>query len=274
MLNKVFPAVVLPVMAAVVVGMAQPAPAMTLRVCEDPNYLPYSNRAGEGFENKIAEAVAKDLGATLVYTWRSTRASGGWDQFIHDTLNAKKCDVVMDVPYASQQVLTTKPYYVSSYVFVFPRSKNYDIQSLDSQALRRLRIGYEADTPPEDGLKLRGIIFHAVPFDVGDTEGESPAVMLDAIQSGRIQVGITWEPAVGYFLKSGFPQMEVVPLPNSRSQGVPEQYIFPMSMGVRLDDKPLQALLNGVITKHAGQLTAILNQYGVKLVRPTGVPDY
>src|SRR5580765_8377278 len=106
-----------------------------LRVCADPDYLPFSNRAGEGFENKIAQAVAKALNQKLEYVWASTRGQGGFPEFLARTLDAKKCDVVVDIPYGNREELTTQPYYISSYVFVFKKSKKYDIKSMDSPAL-------------------------------------------------------------------------------------------------------------------------------------------
>jgi mxaJ protein len=248
----------------------------TLRVCADPAYMPYSDRAGEGFENRVAQAVAGYLGEKLSYTWFSMRitpsgfhTSGGFDEFIHETLRSGKCDLVVDVPYSNQDVLTTQPYYVSSYVFVFDKTKGYDIESLDSPALRDLKIGFETETPAENGLVMRGMRLGNVPFDVGGTEGESPAVMLDALTKGRIQVAITWEPAVGYFLRnSTYSRLAVVPLPNSRQRGVPEQYIFPMAMGVRPGDSVLQKRLDAMITAHQAQLISILNGFGVKLYHP------
>src|SRR5215468_3268481 len=93
------------------------AEAAPLRVCADPDYLPYSNRAGEGFENKVAEVVAKAMGETVAYKWASYRGHGGFPQFLSSTLDEKRCDVVMNIPYGSREELTTKPYYISSYVF-------------------------------------------------------------------------------------------------------------------------------------------------------------
>src|SRR5882724_13230016 len=133
-------------------------PAQALTVCADPNYLPYSNRAGEGFENKVAAAVAKALGEPLEYTWASHRAHGGFTQFLSTTLDAKKCDVVMSIPYGSREELTTRPYYISSYVFVYPKSKKYNITTMDAPVLKSLKIGFERDTPAEDSLKIRGMI--------------------------------------------------------------------------------------------------------------------
>jgi mxaJ protein len=242
--------------------------AADLRVCADPNYLPFSNRAGQGFENAVAGLVARSLGERLVYVWASTRGPGGFDQFLHDTLNANRCDAVMDVPYASQNVDATRPYYVSSYVFVFPKRKGYDITSMDSPELAHLRIGYETDTPAENGLKLRALIVHGKPFDIGDDEGASPAEMLDAIESGQIAVGVTWEPAIGYYLRSR-PQFAVVAVPNSRSQGSPEQYAFPMAMAARVGDTATHDKLDRVVAAHSTALTALLARYGVKLYQST-----
>ena len=244
-----------------------PAQAAVLRICADPDYLPYSNRAGQGFENKIAEAIAKALGEPLEYTWESTRSRGGFPEFLARTLDANKCDAVMNIPYGSREGLTTQPYYVSSYVFVFNKSRNYDIRSMDSQILKRIKIGFENDTPVEDGLKIRGLIPATIAFDVGSNGTESPEVMLSALDSGQIDVLITWQPAIGAFLRR-HPALEVVPVPNARTLGPPEQYTFPMSMGVRQGNASLKRRLDDVIDKHQSELTSILAQHGVKLYTP------
>ena len=261
---------ILVVLAIATVGpSAILAEAQALRVCADPDYLPFSNRAGEGFENKIAEAVAKALGEPLEYTWASYRERG-FPQFLGSTLEARKCDVVMNIPYGSREALSTQPYYVSSYVFVFKRDRNYDIRNMSSPALNRLKIGFERETPVEDGLKRRGLI-PGVPgnigFDVGENSAQSPAVLLDALDSGQIDVLITWQPAIGGFLNR-HPDLEVVSVPNERTLGSPEQYAFPMSMGVREGDQALQRRLDDVIARQQTELTAILTLHGVKLYGP------
>ena len=237
-------------------------PAEALSVCADPDYLPYSNRAGAGFENKIAEAVARALGETVEYTWASHRGHGGFPQFLASTLDAKKCDVVMSIPYASREELTTRPYYISSYVFVFDKSKKYDITSMDSQVLKRVKVGFERETPAEDALKMRGMIPAAVAFDVATDSDQSPVLMLDALKTGKIDVLITWQPAIGAFLR-GAANLEVVPVPNERALGPPEQYSFPMSMGVRTGNDELKKRLDAVIENHQAELTAILTENGV-----------
>jgi len=243
------------------------ASARVLRVCADPDYLPYSNRAGEGFENKVAEAVAKALGGTVEYTSASYRGPGGFSQFLASTLDANKCDVVMNIPYGSREELTTRPYYVSSYVFVFQKSKKYDVTSMDSPVLKKLKVGFERDTPAEDGIKMRGMMPRAVAFDVGGNNGESPVTMLKAVESGQVDVMITWQPAIGGFLRD-YTDLEVVAVPNERAMGAPEQYAFPMSMGVREGDEPLKKQLDEVIAQHQAELTSILNDNGVRLYTP------
>lgn len=234
----------------------------TLRVCSDPAYLPYSDQAGQGFENAAAKVVAAALGDKLEYAWYDTRAKGGFEQFLANTLDKGECDVVMSLPYGSQEEQTTNPWYVSSYVFIFKKSKHYDITSLDSPVLHHVKIGFESETPIETGLQLRGMVRAATPFDVAGTPGESPRDMLQAVQDGKIDVMITWEPSVGEFLKD-YPDLQVVMVPNERDMGPPEQYTFPMSMAVREGNTALLHKLNAVIKTHQDQLTQVLEEHGV-----------
>ena len=245
------------------------APLQALSVCADPDYLPYSNRAGAGFENKVAETVAKDLGETVAYTWASYRGHGGFPQFLSSTLDSKKCDVVMNIPYGSREELTTQPYYISSYVFVFPKSKSYSISSMDSPALKMMRIGFERDTPAEAAVKLRGMLPKGLGFNVADNPEESPSVMLKALTSGKIDVLITWQPSISAFLRN-YANLEVVPVPNSRALGAPEQYSFPMSMAVRQDDQAMKKRLDTVVEQHRADLESVLQHAGVRLFAHEG----
>jgi len=256
-----------PLAIAGVCLLAQPSPLQALRVCADPDYPPFSNRAGEGFENKIAEAIAAALGEKVEYTFANSRGHGGFPQFLANTLDANKCDVVMNIPYGSREELTTRPYYVSSYVFVFAKSRNYDIKSMDAPVLKRVKIGFERETPVETALKIRSMLPGAVGFDIAEDTEQSPAAMLDALKTGKIDVLITWQPAIGYFLRNNS-DLEVVAVPNERALGSPEQYAFPMSMGVRAGNMALKERLDEVIRKHEAELAAILAESGVKLYTP------
>ncbi|MGZ3554174.1 MAG: transporter substrate-binding domain-containing protein [Vulcanimicrobiaceae bacterium] len=242
-------------------------PQSTLRVCADPAYLPFSDRAGAGFENKIASAVAQEMGRKLVYVWATQRGDGGFDGFVHDTLDANKCDLIVDVPYAMTSVSTTRPYYIASYVFIYKKRNNYDLQSMDSPILHHVKIGYETDTPAMDGLKLRALTIGSRPFQVAETPDESPSAMIDAIEQNQINVGITWQPSIGYYLKS-HSDLETIPVPNSRSQGSPEQYTFPMAMATRSNDKALHDAVDRTIATHKADLQAILQRYGVRFFNP------
>jgi mxaJ protein len=138
---------------------------------------------------------------------------------------------------------------------------------MDSVVLKRVKIGFESDTPAENGLKMRGLVPAAVAFDVGSDSAESPVSMLNAVTNGQVDVLITWQPAISAFLKQ-HPDLEVLPVPNERALGSPEQYTFPMSMGVRHGDESLRKRLDDVIARRQPELTSVLTQYGVKLYTP------
>ncbi len=236
----------------------------TLKVCADPNYLPYSDRDGKGFENAVARYVASKLGATLDYTWADSRGHGGFSEYLSRNLDSGHCDVVMNMPYGNQEELTTDPYYVSSYVFVFKKDKGYDLKSLNSPELRKLKVGFESETPVETGLQLRGMVTTAKPYNVGGKSGTSPRSVLEAVENGTVDVMITWQPSIGAYLKA-FPDLTTVTLPNSRATGSPEMYSFPMSMAVRKDDKTLKTRLDALIKTNRPQLQAILKKHGVEM---------
>jgi mxaJ protein len=238
--------------------------AAPLRVCADPNYMPFSNRAQEGFENRIAAFVAKALGRPLEYRWASYRARGGFSNFLAENLDTGKCDVVMDLPYGDVEEDYTQPYYISSYVFV--TKKGTRLRSMRSPQLQAMKIGFEEDTPPELALKILGLTDRAVPFRIADNPNASPKSMLQAVADGKVGVMITWEPAIGYFLKD-YPDLTITQVPIFQQEpGLPaERFTFAMAMGVRQHDTALAHLLDGVIKAHKAQLDAILARYGVKL---------
>ncbi len=260
--------------AGALVCAAAPAQAAggTLRVCADPAYLPFSNRDGQGFENAVASYVARQLGDRLEYVWADSRGHGGFNEYLSRNLDAGRCDLVMNMPYGNQEELTTTPYYVSSYVFVFKKARGYDLKSLDSPVLRKLKIGFESETPAESGLQLRGMVTVAKAYDIGDASGESPRRMLEDVEKGTVDVMITWQPAISAFLDD-FPGLTTVPLPNSRATGSPEMYSFPMSMAVRKDDSALKARLDALIKAHGPQLEAILRRHGVELIGDGSLND-
>jgi mxaJ protein len=124
----------------------------TLRVCGDPDNLPFSNKQGEGFENKIAEVIARDLGMTLTYYWWPHQRG-----LVRNTLRAGTCDVLISIPKGYDPVTWTKPYYRSAYVMAQLNTNGRTITSLSDPALKQLKIGTHAGSPPFDALAERGL---------------------------------------------------------------------------------------------------------------------
>jgi mxaJ protein len=239
-----------------------------LRVCADPNNLPFSNQRLEGFENKIADLIAEDLGATIRYTWHPQRRG-----FIRRTLKARECDVVMGVPSSYELVLATKPYYSSSYVFVYPKHKGYGIQSFDDPVLRDIKIGLHAlgddgfNPPPAHALARRGITGNVVGFNMWDADSveNPPGKIIEAVASGEIDTAIVWGPIGGFYAQRQAAQLNVVPVsPASDSPSLP--FVFPMSMGVRHDDRALKESLERIIEHRKADIDRILRDYGIPLV--------
>lgn len=238
-----------------------------LRVCADPDYLPFSNRAGQGFENKVAALVARAMGRKLEFVWASYRARGGFSNFLADYLDAGKCDVVMNLPTGDNEETYTKPYYRSSYVFITRKDKHYHIRSMNSVSMHSVKIGFEAGTTPETAMKMLGLIQNAVAFHIASNPNASPKAMLQAVQDGKVGVMITWEPAVGAFLKD-YPGLQVARVPSEEyGPGLPAVgYTYSMSMGVRKHDAALKDQLDKVIASHQAAITSILAKYDVKLL--------
>jgi mxaJ protein len=243
---------------------ATPPANEPLRVCADSNYMPYSDRDGQGFENKVAALVAQAMGRKLEYHWASYRGQGGFSNFLAEDLDAGKCDVVINLPYGDVEEGYTEPYYTSSYVFVTKKDAPYDISSMNSSALRTTKIGVETGTPPEDVLKVLGLTSNIVPFDVAGNPQDSPKSMLQAVQDGKVGVLITWQPAIGYFLKS-YPDLKTTAVPSEQyAPGIPAaRFSFAMAMGVRKNDTALKQELDKAISSHKDEINTILAAYDV-----------
>jgi quinoprotein dehydrogenase-associated probable ABC transporter substrate-binding protein len=247
---------------------ARAEPERTLRVCADPNNLPFSNQRGEGFENRIAELVARDLGEKLEYTWFAQRRG-----FIRNTLRAGDCDVVMGIPSSFELALPTRPYYRSTYVFVYRSDAGFTLRSFDDPALRRLRIGVQlvgddgANTPPVHALSKRGIVGNLKGYTLyGDySQPNPPARILDALAAGEIDVVIVWGPLAGYFApRTGVP-LQIVPVsPQIDLPFLP--FVYDISMGVARGDSARKAELEAVMSRREKEIAAILDEYGVPRV--------
>ncbi|HEY4648403.1 MAG TPA: substrate-binding domain-containing protein [Gemmatimonadales bacterium] len=240
-------------------------PGRELRVCSDPNNLPFSNQLQEGFENRLAQLIAGELHATVHYTWWAERRG-----FLRNTLNAGLCDVVMGMPQGTGGVLTTAPYYRSTYVFVSRRDRKLSIASLDDPILRRLKIGVQlvgddyANTPPVHALSRRGITKNIVGFRVvGDySEANPPARIIDAVAADDVDVAVAWGPLAGYFAKRSKVPLVLTPvLPAVDPPGL--RFTFDISLAVRKDEQALQQELDRVLVKRRAGIDSILTEYGV-----------
>lgn len=253
---------------ALVLSGCAAAPQQTLRVCADPNNLPFSNREEQGLENRIAEIVADELNAKVEYTWWPQRRG-----FVRNTLNAQKCDLIPGIPTTIDLLLVTRPYYRSSYVFVWRKDRALDIKSFDDPQLASLKIGVPvvgddyANTPPAEALKKRGHIKNVAGFSVfGDySKPNPPAEILRAVEDGRIDVAVVWGPLAGYFAAREHSSLVVRPvMPRIEVPFLP--MVFDVSLGVRRADTTFHRQLNEILVRRKGDIERVLDEYGVPRV--------
>jgi quinoprotein dehydrogenase-associated probable ABC transporter substrate-binding protein len=228
-----------------------------LRVCADPDNLPFSSREQNGFENRIAGLVAMDLGAHLTFIWQ--RMGRG---FVREYLDKGKCDLLVGIPTHYRAVLTTSPYYRSTYVFVSRRDERA-IPSINSPNLRRLKIGVqvldEEYTPPGDALARRGLQSSIVGFDTTGDGGDS---IVRAVADHKVDLAVVWGPLAGYFAQRHGRTLSLTPLePEVDPPGLP--FTFAISMGVRKGNLELRDQLEKILSSRKAEIQAILDQYGV-----------
>jgi mxaJ protein len=244
--------------------------ARDLRVCADPNNLPFSNAAGEGFENRIVELLAKDLGATVRYTWWAQRRGA-----VRNTLNAGECDVIPGVASSSGNSGTTDPYYRSSYVFASRADRNLDVSSFDDPRLRALAVGVQligddgANTPPAHALARRGMVDNVRGYMVyGDYRDRAPqSAVIDALVTGDVDVAVVWGPTAGYFVARSPVPLRLLPV-SPWLDGPQSPMVFDISMGVRREDRALRRELDRALARNAAAIAAILDDFHVPRVAP------
>jgi mxaJ protein len=258
-----------------VIGSWCVAPSQTvLRVCADPNDLPYSNREQQGFENKLAELIANELGEQLAYTWYPQG-----EKFFRKTLNSGACDLVMGVPSGIGSAGTTQPYYRSSYVFLARRDRSLHIHSFDDPRLRHLRIGVllpgsdESTSPAAIALAARGLVPNIHAFDVFDPSPSNPdSDIYRALAANQIDVAVVWGPSAGFLAKHSSIALELLPV-DSDSLNPYLPFAFSISLGVRHDDEMLKQKLNAVLTHQAGNIHRLLLSYGVPQLSPAQIAE-
>ena len=245
---------------------AHTRPPHTLRVCADPDNMPAADDKLEGFDDKIAALMAKDLGDSVTYSWWPTRRG-----FIRNTLSASDCDVVFGVPKGYDLVSPTKSYYRSAYVAVTRRDRHLKITSLDDTVLKSLKIGVTligdnyTNTPPAQALGTRGINQNVVGFTSFYNADHRPGDIIDAVAKGQIDVALAWGPLAGYYAKHSAVPLDLTVLPDTdRATGFP--FAYELTLGVRRADRGLRDTLNALIDRHRSDIDAVLRDYGVPLL--------
>jgi mxaJ protein len=243
-----------------------------LKVCADPHNLPYSNKAEEGFENKIAELFAKELELPLKYEWFPQRMG-----FIRNTLKSEssgegyKCDLVIGVPDRFELAATTKPYYASTYVFVYAKGRGMDglqvpgnIVKLPKAKLEKIRIGVFDRGPAQLWVFKYDLFGNAVPYVAqSGTVSINPINVLDDIATNKIDATIIWGPIAGYYAKNS-KKVDLVVLPLQAGDDDPEmKFNYNMSMAVRFGEREWKQQINQLIDKKQNEIDQILDSYGL-----------
>ena len=232
------------------------------RVCADQDLMPMSNSKQEGFENKIAEVIAKDLGKKLTYQFWYDRQG-----FLRNTLNAKRCDVVMGTAQDNDALRTSKPYYRSGNIFVWRKESNYNVTNWDAPDLRKGFIGVVGQSPATIPMNEKDLIQNARPYRQQRDLNLPPSYLIDDLAKGDIDIAVVWGPIGGYFAKNSKVPMEVRLIPEyensnpiQRAKG--KQY-WNISMGVRKADKERMAMIDAALERNKDKIAKILDDYGV-----------
>jgi quinoprotein dehydrogenase-associated probable ABC transporter substrate-binding protein len=257
------------VLAATVVcldGAGLAAAAPMLRVCADPDNMPFSNSEKEGFENKLAELMAERLGDELEYSWFA-ETSG----YVPNTIGNDACDLVMGYAQGTGLIEDTNPYYNTSYVLI-TREEDASlkgVETLSDPRLKQKRIGLFARTPPASILAMYGLISNAKPFETlaGESASKAAEAMIEEIASGKLDAGLLWGPVGGYYAQRSNVPLSVVPLVKETAG---PNTVYGITMGVRPDDPQWKHRINKVLAENQHEINVILQGYNVPLLNQEG----
>jgi quinoprotein dehydrogenase-associated probable ABC transporter substrate-binding protein len=237
-----------------------------LRVCADPNNMPFSNEKGEGFENKIAELLASELGVPVRYTWYPDTVG-----FIRNTLQARKCDLILGTVAGNELVQNSNPYYRSAYALIYREDRGLSLTSLDDPALQSLQIGAVAGTAPTTVLATNGLLGQLRSYQlVVDTRFSHPAEqVVHDVAAGTLDVGVVWGPIAGYFAQREAVPLEVVALTGADA---PVKLDYRITMGMRFNEPEWKRKINALLRKRRADIEKVLRDYGVPLLDEQGQP--
>lgn len=236
-----------------------------LRVCGDPDNLPFSDSKQQGFENRIAALIAKELGDSVTYLWWPSRRG-----FVRNTLGAVECDVIMGVPKGFDPALETKAYYRSTYYIVSRADRHIDLTTLSDSSIKNYKIGVNiigydyTNTPPAEALAARGISKGLKGYSTFYGEEHQPGDIIDGVVKGEVDIALVWGPLAGYFAKRAPVPLKLVALPDTDATGLP--FAYDMAIGVRHADRELRDTLDTILSRKHDEIQAILREYNVPTV--------
>jgi mxaJ protein len=242
-----------------------PASTTSLRVCADPNNMPFSNQKGEGFENKIADLIASEMHVPVENFWWAQRRG-----FFRKTLRAGNCDVVIGVPANFEMAATTRSYYRSTYVFISREDRHLNIKSFDDPRLKTVKIGVQligddgTNAPPAHALTNRGVIDNIRGYTLyGDySQGNPPARIIDAVIKGDVDIAVVWGPLAGYFAAKQPVRLSITPVsPEIDTPYLP--FVYDIAVGVRRGEDQLRDQVDEILNRKQAAIRAILDSYHV-----------
>lgn len=241
-------------------GFAAPAAtAWEMRVCADADYMPQTNQAGEGYENKIIEVLADDLGAELTYQWWTLAPS-----MVSEQLREGHCDMMIGVPDGGDGVIATIAYYRSPYAFVYRADEDYDVATFDDEILTELQLGTTSEgTSSHLALARRGLLDRITASSefAGTNAGARFSGLIAAVANGDIDVAVPWGPVAGYYAAMQDPPLKVVPVPEFDIPFTPMYHSIVIAL--RMGDESLRDLLDEAIARRWDDIYAILDEYHV-----------
>ena len=228
------------------------------KVCADPENMPFSNNKQEGFEDKIAQVLAQDLGKKLSFTYAYSRQG-----FFRNTLGANRCDVVIGTTSDSDMMRTSKPYYRAGHVYVWRKASNYNITDWTSPDLRKGFIGVIDHSPATIPMNDNNLIGNARPYRIQRDLNLPSSFMIDDLAKGDIDIAIAWGPIGGYFAKQSKVPMVVAPIPEYETENAKGKEYWNISVGVRKKDKERMAMIQGALDRNQAKIIKILDDYGI-----------
>lgn len=234
-----------------------------LRVCADPGNMPLSSNREEGYQNSIAKILAEDLGTQATFFWRPYHERG----LTRETFANNECDVLMDMPVALQDLLTTDPVYATTYVLAWRADRGIDIESLDDPVLKTLRIGVFQHSGLREALERRGhkdLDLHIIAYDTDLQPKHQPWQQVQRVVDGTLDVAGVWGPFAGWLKTQRNAPLVIRPV-NLWEDEVPME--FELAVGMQRNQVMLKYMLDWALSRTRDRIAAVLKEYGVPLVK-------